>query len=107
MDIQEAIQRLEEMKDYLKCEALEVDVIDLAIKALEEKYFFENEVSRMQNWFIDNKDCLLDSAMSILRNWLDDCNVGGKMDEVDLDFMIEELVDEIQKGIFNVLDSYR
>lgn len=84
----------------------EMDLM-VAIKALEKQAFFENEVSNIHSWFVDNKDCLLDSARSISENWWDDCNIDGKIDKVDLDFMVEDLVDEIQKGILNVLDTYR
>lgn len=84
----------------------EIDLV-VAIKALEKQAFFENEVGIIRDWFVDNKDCLLDSARSISDNWFDDCKEDEKMDKVDLDFMIEDLVNEIQKGILNVLDTYR
>lgn len=81
--------------------------LDLAIEALEKQAFFENEVSNIHEWFVDNKDELWDSAMSVKDSWFDDTNVDGKMDEVDIVFMVEDMVDVIQRGILNVLSTYR
>lgn len=106
MDYRDAIEYLEESKcdqnqgeDY---QERHNKILDIAIKAIESQIFFENTVGDIRDWFVDNKNQLLDSAS----NWFDDCNVDGMVDKVNLDFMIEDLVDETQKGILNVLDSY-
>lgn len=66
-----------------------IDRLEYETMALEKQAFFENEVGIIRDWFVDNKDCLLDSARSISDNWFDDCKEDEKMDKVDLDFMIE------------------
>lgn len=110
MDYRDAIDYLEESKcDKNKGEGYQEihnEVLDIAIKAIENQIFFENQVSNIHTWFVDNKDALMDSASSVSGNWFDDCNTDGAIDKVDLDFMIEDIVDEIQKGILNVLESY-
>ena len=34
-------------------------------------------------------------------------NENGKIDEVDLEFLVSDIIDEIQKGILNVLSTYK
>lgn len=77
-----------------------------AIEALEKQAFFENEVSSIYGWFVDNKESLLDSAITVARDGFVESCVDDFIDQVDLDFIVEDIVDEIQKGILNVLSTY-
>lgn len=110
MDYRDAIDYLEESKcDQRQGEGYQEkhnEVLDIAIKAIENQIFFENQVSNIHTWFVDNKDCLLDSAMKVANEGFKNGNADGYIDDVDLDFIVEDIVDEIQKGILNVLDSY-
>jgi len=74
------------------------------VNALEKQAFFENNVSVISEWFVDNKNCLLDEAYKVGRDWFIESN--GFIDQVDLDFIIEEIVDKIQEGILNVLSTF-
>lgn len=66
-----------------------------------------NEVlNDIRDWFVDNRDAILDSAMKVARDGFIESSVDDFIDEVDLDFIVEDIVDEIQKGIINVLDTY-
>ena len=76
-------------------------------KALEKQVFFENQVSNIRSWFVDNKDCLLDTAMKVAKDGFIESNVADFIDDVDLDFIVEDIIDEIQKGILNVLDTFK
>lgn len=110
MNIQNAIEYLEESKcNQKQGEAYQErhnEVLDIAIKALEEKYFFENEVSHIHDWFVGNKDCLLDDANVVAKDSFKGINRNGYIDEVDLDFIVEDIVDKIQEEILNVLSTY-
>lgn len=110
MDIQDAIEYLEEsrcnQKQGEEYQERHNEVLDIAIKSLEEKYFFENEVSHIHSWFVENKDCLVDSANKAAKESFKSANSDGYIDDVDLDFIVEDIVDEIQKGILNVLSTY-
>ena len=81
--------------------------LELAITELEKQAFFENEVSNIRDWFVDNKDCLLDDVIKVAKDGFIESSVDGFIDEVDLDFIVEGIVDKIQEGILNVLDSYK
>ena len=83
-----------------------LNAYNLAIKALEENAFFENEVDHISDWFVSNKDQLLDTAFTVATESFNQYNENGKIDEVDLEFIVSDIVDEIQKGILNVLSSY-
>ena len=111
-DIQNAINSLEITLIRHGSEGLIEDVfsaktLKTAIKALEKQAFFENEVSNIHSWFVDNKDELLNSAMKVARDGFIESSVDDFIDEVDLDFIVEDIVDEIQKGILNVLSTYK
>lgn len=109
-NIQDAINSLEisliRNADEIMTDCFSRKTLKTAIKALERQTFFENEVDNIHGWFVDNKDELLSSAMSICNSWFDDTNVDEKMDKIDIHFMIEDVVDRIQEGILNVLSSY-
>lgn len=120
MDNQDAIRVLESMKkEYVQ--ALEigsvpdlhknqykkyVNAYDLSIKALEKQVFFESQVSNISDWFVDNRDSLLDTALTVSTKSFNQYNENGKIDDVDLEFIVLDIVDEIQKGILNVLSTY-
>lgn len=63
-------------------------------------------LNEIRDWFVDNKDCLIDTASITAKNGFEELNCDGHIDEVDLDGISEEIADEIQKGILNVLDTY-
>ena len=104
MDYKKAIDILDCCKDYDDSEQL--SAINIAIEVLEKQAFFENEVSNIHGWFVDNKESLLDSAMGVTKEGFEYVHVNGYIDKVDLDSMVEDIVDEIQKGILNVLSTY-
>lgn len=81
--------------------------LEMAIEALEKQALFENEVSNISSWFVDNKDCLLDTVQKVARDGFIESCVDEFIDEVDLDFIVVDIVDEIQKGILNVLDTFK
>lgn len=86
----------------------DIEAFKTAIKALEKQAFFENEVGEIREWFVDNKDMMLDSAMEVAGEGFNVLTGKYKLiDKVDLDAIVEDVVNEIQKGILNVLDSYR
>lgn len=106
-EIRDAIEILEIQKSF--CADVNIDVIrayNLAIKSLEKQAFFENEVSHIHGWFVDNKEILLDNAMIVARDGFIESNVADFIDQVDLEFIASDIVDEIQKGILNVLSTY-
>lgn len=109
-DIQNAINSLEisllRNADELMTDCFSRKTLKTAIKALEKQAFFENEVSNIRDWFVDNKDCLLDSAMKVAKEGFEYVHVGDYIHKVDLDNTVEAIVDEIQKGILNVLSTY-
>ena len=82
------------------------NLIEDVKEVLQKQAFFENEVSNIHGWFVDNKESLLDSALTVARNGFIESCVDGFINEVDLDFIVEDIVDEIQKGILNVLSTY-
>lgn len=83
------------------------DTFILAIKSLEKQIFFENTVGAIHDWFVDNKDCLLDDAKTVATNKFIEDNVDGYIDDVDLDFIVEDIVDKLQEGILNVLSTFK
>ena len=109
-DIQNAINSLEisliRNADEIMTDCFSRKTLKTAIKALERQAFFENQVSNIHGWFVDNKDSLLDSAMVVARDKFIESSIDGYIDQVDLDFIVEDIVDEIQKGILNVLSTY-
>ena len=110
MDYIDVIEYLEESKcDQKQGEEYQErhnKVLDIAIKAIENQIFFENQVSNIHTWFVDNKDCLSDSAMKVANKRFTMNYEQGLIDKIDLDCVVEDIVDEIQQGILNVLDSY-
>lgn len=87
----------------------ENEAIDTAIQALAKQAFFENEVSNIRDWFVDNKDCLLDSAMNVAHKKFKEVDIennGNEFTRIDLDFIVEDIVDTIQEGILNVLSTF-
>ena len=85
----------------------DLGTIDEVKEALEKQAFFENEVAEIRSWFINNKDMILDSAYSVASMGFDTLsNNYDLIDKVDLDTIVEDIVDEIQKGILNVLSTY-
>lgn len=110
MEYRDAIEYLEESKSDQKqgedYQERHNEVLNIAIKAIENQIFFENQVSNIHTWFVDNKDCLLDSAISIANKRFTMNHEQGLIDKIDLDCIVEDIVGTIQKGILNVLESY-
>ena len=110
MNYRDAIEYLEEIKcDQKQSEDYQEKhnrVLDIAIKTIENQIFFENQVSNIHTWFVDNKDCLSDSAMKIANKRFDMNHEQGLIDKIDLDCVAEDIVDKIQKEILSVLESY-
>lgn len=110
-NIQNAINSLEVTlirhgnKDLIE-DVFSPKTLKAAIKALEKQAFFENKVDEIRDWFVDNKNCLLDTATNVSTKGFNLLNKDGFIDDVDLDVILEDVVDEIQKGIFNVLDTF-
>lgn len=107
--IRDSQYSLEIMKQELKNKYISPEILyafKASIQALEKQAFFENQVSHIHGWFVDNKDCLLDSALTVSTESFNQYNDNGKIDEVDLEFIVSDIVDEIQKGILNVLSTY-
>ena len=63
MDYKKAIDILDCCKDYDDSEQL--SAINIAIEVLEKQAFFENQVSHIHGWFVDNKSMMLDSASTV------------------------------------------
>ena len=109
-DIQNAINSLEisliRNADEIMTDCFSRKTLKTAIKALEKQAFFENEVSNIHEWFVDNKDSLLDTALTVSTKSFNQYNEDGNIDEVDLEFIVSDIVDEIQNGILNVLSTY-
>ena len=76
-------------------------------KALENQKYFENQVSNIRDWFVDNKDCLLDTAQKVAKDGFVESCVSDFIDEVDLEFIVTDVVDEIHRGILNVLNTFK
>ncbi len=55
---------------------------------------------------MDHKEYLLDLAQKVAIDGFIECCNDGRIDEVDLEFIVIDIVDEIQKGIMNVLDTF-
>ena len=110
-DIQNAINSLEisliRNEDEIITDCFSRKTLKTAIKALEKQAFFENQISNISDWFIDNKEVMLDSAIDIANKRFTMNHNLGLIDKIDLDFIIEDVVDEIQKGILNVLDTFK
>ena len=85
----------------------DIETIDTIISALEKQAFFENTVDVIREWFVGNKDCLLDTAQEVAKDKFIEISVNGSIDKVDLDFIVEDIIDEIQKGILNVLNTFK
>lgn len=87
------------VKDKRKLECIE--------KALQRQIFFENEVSEIREWFLNNKDCLNDSAVKVAEEGFELLTGRYKfITKTSLEFITENIVDEMQKGIINVLDTF-
>lgn len=118
MDNKQAIEEIEDLMgnwSYLEVysgassEPMNV-ALELAIKALEKQAFFENEIDEIRDWFVDNKECLLDDAMKVADSKFKEIsieNIEGEFTNIDLHFIVEDIADKIQEGILNVLDSYK
>lgn len=111
-DIQNAINSLEitlirHGNEGLIEDAFSSQTLKTAIKALEKQAFFENQISNISDWFVDNRDSLLDTALTVSTKSFNQYNENGRIDEVDLEFIVSDIVDEIQKGILNVLSTYK
>ena len=110
-DIQNAINSLElsliRNADEIMTDCFSRKTLKIAIKALERQAFFENQVSNIHEWFVDNRDSLSDVADTISARSFNQYNDEGKIDEVDLEFIVSDIVDEIQKGILSVLSTYK
>lgn len=81
----------------------------LATKALEKQAFFENEVDEIHSWFVDNKESLLDAAMNVAHKKFKEISIennGNEFTNIDLDFIVEDIVDKLQEGILNVLSTF-
>ena len=108
MDEKKAIDCLKNIIEYWTYKPTEVEATKLAIKALEKQVSFENEVNEIRDWFVNNKDCLYDSADKVAKEGFEALVGQYKLiDEIDLEAIIEDVVDEIQKGILNVLDTFK
>lgn len=89
-------------------EKIAFEAILEAIELLEKQAFLENTViDDISDWFVDYKDCLLDAAKKVSIQRFKEWNKEGVIDEIDLDDIIEDVVDEIQKGILNVLSTFK
>ena len=107
MDTKEAIEIIKSRSRFVA--EINIDAIvayKMAIGALEKQVFFENEVCNIGDWFVDNKDCLLDSATKVSTEGFKTLNKDGFIDDVDLDGIVEDIVDKIQEDILNVLDTF-
>jgi len=122
MDIKEIVDNLDLISsvipDYVESrnrgltdeesEKIAFEAISEAIEALEKQAFLENTViDDISDWFVDYKDCLLDAAKKVSIQRFKEWNKEGVIDEIDLDNIIEDVVDEIQKGILNVLSTFK
>lgn len=122
MDIKEIVDNLDLISsvipDYVESrnrgltdeesEKIAFEAISEAIEALEKQAFLENTViDDISDWFVDYKDCLLDAAKKVSIQRFKEWNKEGVIDEIDLDDIIEDVVDEIQKGILNVLSTFK
>lgn len=122
MDIKEIVDNLDLISsvipDYVESrnrgltdeesEKIAFETISEAIEALEKQAFLENTViDDISDWFVDYKDCLLDAAKKVSIQRFKEWNKEGVIDEIDLDDIIEDVVDEIQKGILNVLSTFK
>lgn len=63
-------------------------------------------LNEIRDWFVDNQDCLRDTASITAKNGFEELNHNGYIDDVDLDGIAEEIADEIKNGVLNVLDTY-
>lgn len=115
MYVKQAIEQLYDLQTYCREQSVDgveawkhdTESLGLAIEALEKQAFFESQVSNIRDWFVDNKNCLLDAAQTVGRDGFIASSTNDLIDEVDFDFIVEEIVNEIQKGILNVLDTFK
>lgn len=77
-----------------------------SIEALEKQISFKNEVSQISGWFVDNKQSLLDSALIVSKKEFSESDIDNYIDGINLDFIVEDVVDDIHKGILNVLSTF-
>lgn len=99
-ECREAIERL---ADYEDTGLTAEEILELK----EKQALFENEVGVIRDWFVDNKECLLDTAQTVGRDGFIASSTNDWIDEVDFDFIIEDIVNELHKGILNVLDTFK
>lgn len=105
MDNQKAVEILMDIQSDWEC-GEEYDAFTLATQALEKQAFFKNEVAEIRDWFVDNKDMMLDSAYNVASMGFDTLSSNYDLiDKVDLDMIVEDIVNELQKGILNVLST--
>ncbi len=115
MNYQQAIHYLDELvviarnsEDMGVSKWLSINNLMEDVKEVLQKHaFFESQVLSIGSWFVDNKDCLVDDATKVAGDNFRESNVDGFIDEVDLEFIVEDIVDKLQEGILNVLDSYK
>lgn len=79
---------------------------DFILKRLNHYEELEKRAEEIKDWFVDNKDCLMDAATNISTKRFEILHKDELIDDVDLDSIVEDIVDEIQKGILNVLDTF-
>ena len=63
-------------------------------------------INEIYDWFVDNKRPFIDDAMNRASNGFKSFEDNGKIDRVDLDFIVEDIVDSIQEGVLNVLETF-
>ena len=63
-------------------------------------------INEIYDWFVDNKRPFIDDAMNRASNGFKEFEANGKIDKVDLDFIVGDIVDGIQEGILNVLKTF-
>lgn len=101
---------LEIMKQELKNKYISPEIkyaFQASIKALKKQALFENEVSQISDWFVDNKQSLLDSALVVSKKEFTDSDIDNYIDGIKLDFVVEDVVDEIHEIILNVLSTFK
>lgn len=81
-------------------------VLSLAIEALERQEVFENEVSNISDWFVNNKEELFNIAFNVCDREFDIVEYRGLIDKIETEDIIENVVEDIYDGILNVLKTF-